>query len=90
MRRQQADTDLQAGEQFALRILRAADAAGPVGAAPPRQLGQPVQRRAGAAEVIQQGTKGARADIVRADQPQPIDPRGVAEIGRSTDGVDHM
>src|SRR6202011_785599 len=58
----------------------AADRPGRVGAAAPRQIGQPLERRPGAAEMMQQGTEGARPDIVAADQPQPVDPRGVAEM----------
>ena len=51
-------------------------------AAPPRrgELGQRVERRARAAEMIDQVAEGARADIVAADQPQPVEPLLVGEL----------
>ena len=54
IRRQQADADLLAGREFGARILLAADPARTIGAAAPRQVGQPLQRDAGAAEMIDQ------------------------------------
>ena len=51
VRRQQADADPLAGRQFGARIFLAADAARTIGAATPRQIGQPRQRGAGAAEM---------------------------------------
>ena len=76
VRRDQADADLLARGEFGPRILLAADPPRTRRAAAPRQIGQPLQRRARIAEMIEQRTKGARTDIVAADQPQPVDPLG--------------
>jgi hypothetical protein len=78
--RHQADAKLFAGVELALSILLAADPAGPRGAAAPRQIGQPLKRRPGAAEMTDQGTESARPDIIGTDQPQPIEPSRVAEM----------
>jgi hypothetical protein len=44
-------------------------------AAPPRrQLRQRVQRSARPAAMIDQAAKGARTDIVAANEPQPVEP----------------
>ena len=50
--------------------------------APPRlrQFRQHLQRRFGRAEVVDQVAEGGRADIRRADQPQPVDPLPVAAV----------
>ena len=55
----------------------------PERAAPPRarQIGQPLQRRARVTEMIEERIKGSRADVVAADQPQPVDPVGLGEVG---------
>jgi hypothetical protein len=46
----------------------------PRGAAVSRQIGQPLQRHARAAEMREQRAERARPDIIAADQPQPVDP----------------
>ena len=75
--RNQADADFPARVEFRARLLFAADAAGTRRAATPRQIGQALQRRAGIAEMTEERVEGARADIVRADQAQPVDPLGI-------------
>ena len=42
-----------------------------------RQFGKRGESGRGAAMLVEQGAKGARTDILRADQPQPIEPLGV-------------
>ena len=37
----------------------------------------------------EQGTEGARPDIVGADQPQPVEPLGIGEVGRAGRSVVH-
>ena len=78
--RDQATPILSAGGEFGPRLVLAADAARTRGAAAPRQIGQPFQRGARAAEMIEQRAEGARPDIVGADQPQPVDPLGIGEV----------
>ena len=45
-----------------------------VGAAAARQCRQRLERRARSAEMVEQRAKGARADILTADEPQPVEP----------------
>jgi hypothetical protein len=47
-------------------------------AAAARQGRQGVERCLGAAELIDQGAEGCRADILAADQPEPAQPLAVA------------
>ena len=70
---------LSAGGKFGARIVLAADPSRPRRAAASRQIRQPLQRGARAAEMVDQRAKRARPDIVGADQPQPVDPLGVGE-----------
>ena len=72
-RRDQADAELLAGGEFGARIGLAADPARTRSAAAPRQIGQPLQCRARAAEMIDQRTERVRPDAVGTDQPQPVD-----------------
>ena len=44
------------------------------GAAAARQRRQRLKRGAGSAEMIEQRAKGAWADILAADEPQPVEP----------------
>src|SRR5258708_28913143 len=76
----ETDAKLLAGRQLSLRILFAADASRARRAAAPRQVRQPLQRGARAAEMIDQRTKRARPDIVTADQPQPVDALFVGQV----------
>src|SRR6202040_1696552 len=78
---EQADADLAAGREFGARIFLAADPPRTIRAAAPRQIRQPLQRGAGAAEMIDQGAEGAWPDIVTADQPQAVDPLRIGEVG---------
>ena len=77
-----------AAASLALGVL-AASRCGPVPVAPPRRArsGRADKRRVGAAEVVEQAAERARADILAADQPQPVEPLLVAEpdaeFGRS-------
>ena len=71
------------------RFLLAADAPRTRSAAAPRQIGQPLQRRARIAEMGDERVEGARADIVAADQPQPVDPVGLGDIRRELCPVVH-
>ena len=50
-------------------------------AAAPGELGQAFERSARAAAMREQRTKGARPDILRADQPQPVDAVGFGDGG---------
>jgi hypothetical protein len=45
------------------------------------------ERGPGAAEMAQQRGKGARADIVGPDQPQPVEALGFGDLFRLVDGV---
>src|SRR5712691_6456919 len=76
----ETDAELFTGRQLGSRILFAADASRARRAAAPRQVRQPLQRGARAAEMIDQRTKGARPDIVGADQPQPVDALFVGQV----------
>ena len=75
--------------EFSARFLLAADAPGTRGTAAARQIGQPLQRRARSAEMIDERMEGARPDIVAADQPQAVDPVGLGEVGRELCPVMH-
>ena len=55
------------------RIARADDLRR-AGAAAARQRWQRLKRRAGSAEMVEQRAKGAWADILTADEPQPVEP----------------
>jgi hypothetical protein len=44
------------------------------GTAAARQCRQHLERRARSAEMVEQRAKGARADILTADEPQPVEP----------------
>ncbi len=70
---QQRDAEPGAGSNFALGFIHGADAPGRP--APPRSAscGRLLKRVAGTAEMIDERAKGARADILAADQPQPVD-----------------
>ena len=48
-----------------------------------------LQRRARIAEMGDERVEGARADIVAAEQPQPVDPVGLGEVGRELRPVMH-
>src|SRR5262249_38532271 len=63
-----------------------ADAAGPHGAAAPRELGERLERGAGAAEMIDQEAERARPDVVAADEAQPVEPLLVAQANDFTPG----
>jgi hypothetical protein len=76
-RRDQADAELPAACKFAAGLGFATDAARTRRAAAPREIRQPLQRGAGAAEMAHQRTERPRPDMIAADQPQPVDPLGV-------------
>ncbi len=63
---------------FGLR--RSADPADPRCAAATSQVGQGAERGPRAAEMPEQRMKRARADILAADQPQPVEPLRVGQI----------
>ena len=70
--------------------------AGRARAAAPRQLRQRVERGARAAAMIEQGAEGARADIVAADEAQPVEPLLVGQtharcelVRQRTPGAEH-
>ena len=46
-------------------------------------------RASSCAQVIEQAAERARPDIVAADQPQPVDPIGLGEVGRELCPVMH-
>ena len=85
--REQADALPFARGNLGARVVLAEDAARASRTAPPRQIGQPLQGAASAAEMIDQGTKRARPDMVGTDQPQPVDALRVGQMsgaGRSS------
>ena len=71
--RDEAHAEACAPRQLALDLLGGRDADRPPRAAAPRQLRQRLQRRARAAAVVDERAKGARAHVLRADQPQPVE-----------------
>ena len=79
-RRDESDAKSFARGKLSTRILVAADTGGTRRTAASRQIRQPLQRRSRAAEMIDQRTKGARPDIVGADQPQPVDALFVGQV----------
>jgi hypothetical protein len=79
-RREQANADLLAGRKLCARVRLAANTPGTHGTAALRQTGQPLQHGVRAAIVIDQGTESARSDVVRTDQPQPVDPLCVGQV----------
>jgi hypothetical protein len=87
--RDQRDADPFGRSDLSPRFLLAADPLGTRRAATPHQIGQPLQRCARIAEVVDERVKGARPDIVAADQPQGVDPVGVGEVGRELCSVMH-
>ena len=70
---------LQRFFDLALDLLDAGDADRPAGAAAAREVGQGGERRRRAAAAIEQRAEGARADVLAADQPQPVETLAVAE-----------
>lgn len=60
VRRDQMDAEFCARGQLGMRVVLAKNPTRPIGAAAPRQLGQPLQRQLRAAEMTDQGTEGAR------------------------------
>ena len=56
------------------------DATGRLRAAAAREIGQRLERGPRAAEMVEQGAEGARADILAADQAQPVEPLVVGEL----------
>ena len=48
-------------------------------AAAPREFGQRLERRPRAAAIVEKRAKGARPDVLRADEPQPVEPLFVGE-----------
>ena len=70
----QRDSEFFRGGEFALGVFARADLHGAAGPAAPRQRRQCLQRGARAAEMIDQGLKGAGADIGAANKTQPVDP----------------
>ena len=87
--RDQRDADPFRRGDLSPRFLLAANAPRTRGAATARQIGQPLQRRACVTEMIEERIKGSRPDIVAADQPQPVDPVGLGEVGRELCPVMH-
>jgi hypothetical protein len=72
-------SELIRGLHFAFAFRLAANLHCRVGAAPSRKRRQRRQGRAGAAVMIDQGSKRARTDGLAADQSKPIEPLLVAE-----------
>jgi hypothetical protein len=82
--RDEAGADARGGRDLLLGVLAGADAQRPSRAAAARQLRQRRERRTGAAAVIDEGTEGARPDILAADEAQPVEPLAVAQTYRFT------
>ena len=71
--RDQAHAKRAGGLQLALGVGTRIDAGGR-GAAAPRQIRHRLERRARAAVMVDERAEGARADIVAADELQPVEP----------------
>ncbi len=67
--------------KFALSIRFPANFDGAIGSATAGEIGERFERRAGAAEMIEQGSEGTGTDVLATDEPQPIEALGgVAEL----------
>src|SRR5690606_29732984 len=64
------------------RLVERTDAPGRLCAAAPREVGQPLERGTGAAIMIDECAESARADILAADEPKPIESLAVRELHR--------
>ena len=80
--RDEAGADARGGGDLPLRFRAGVDPQRPRRAATPRQLRQRRERRTGATAVIDEGTEGARPDILAADEAQPVEPLAVAQTYR--------
>ena len=72
--RDEFDAARARGLEFAFGVFARTDARRTRSAAAPRQAWKRGERAARAAVIIDQVAKGARPDIVAADQPQPVEP----------------
>ncbi len=75
----QIDAEPVRGAQFSFGVFRGSDPDRARGPAAAGEIGQRRERGTRAAIVIEQRPEGARADILAADQPQPVEPLLVAQ-----------
>src|SRR5690606_39987452 len=68
----EADPDAIGGSDFTFGLILADDSPDLAPAAPTRQIGQCLKRRACPAVMVQERTESSRSDIFAADQPQPV------------------
>src|SRR5262249_54147803 len=73
------DAKARRGRKLPLRVGARMDAGEPRGTAAPRQLGKHLERRARITKAMHERAKGAWADILAADQAEPIDALFVRE-----------
>ena len=73
---QERDTHAGGRRKLPLRILARANPHRPPGAAAPGEIRQRLERRAGAAAVIDERTERARADVLGTDEAQPVEALG--------------
>ena len=64
---------LRAAIEFFLDLLDGSNADRARRPAAPREIRQRVQRRPGAAKIGEESTKGSRADVLRPDEPEPVE-----------------
>lgn len=88
----EADAERLRRRELALGVRAGMDAGRPSRAATPGEIGQRRQCRARAAVMVDERAERARADMVGADQPKPIEPLLVAQphaLVRSARGHSH-
>lgn len=73
-----------AAAKFALGLLLTIDAHRAAGAAAPGKVRKRGQGSAGAAVMVDESAEGARADVLRADQAQPVEVLLVAQANAFT------
>ena len=82
--RDEAHAELARGDELALDVLGRGDPDRAARAAAPGEIRQRLQRRARSAAIGDERAKGARSDILRPEQPQPVEALlvGKARLGR--------
>ena len=73
---QECHTHPGGGGKLPLGILARANPHRPPGAAAPGEIRQRLERRAGTAAVIDERAKGARANVLGANEAQPVEALG--------------
>src|SRR5205823_4511186 len=84
--RDQADVEGGGGRELTLGLAARMDARRAAGAAAARQVGQGSERRARTAVMLEQGAERARADMVAANEAQPVEPLLVGDAHAAAGG----